>query len=418
MPKILINNILCFLTYLTFFFPNYSQAQVNIKIGDIFPSIMENDIVYNPYNTNEFNNKYLVVQYLNLDDFANVFGFLSFNKIQNGVSNNNLIYITVCNKTSDKIKNIFDKIELNSIVVTDTKESSKIFFKDGLINSFYVLVDNKGVVKWKGESNSFNKAMIENLIHNQPILTYKFKKENKKADHEKNIKDLSDPSHEKLTWLKDNVLFDKDQLFYFSLNYSAIQDSTYKSSLNSFSNGNAKYYNLNVSLKSLLKDVTNIPEFLIEVKNSDEKRNFDVYYINNNKHNEEAYKLDLKSQILNALNLKENIEEKMMEVYNLKVIDSSKLNVSTPITNNESDGIISMTICDSNNIVAADESVQALNSLLKKRFKILVRDKTELQRKYNFIIRSRTLEQSIKDLETYGLSLEKSLELVKFYTYK
>ena len=51
-------------------------------------------------------------------------------------------------------------------------------------------------------------------------------------------------------------------------------------------------------------------------------------------------------------------------------------------------------------------------------YKIIIKDKTNLKGKYDFILKNNSLEDMIKDLEIYGLSLDKINEDVEFYKYE
>jgi thiol-disulfide isomerase/thioredoxin len=394
--------ILSFSVTLLFFSNLYSQD--SLKVGEKAPQIHITDYILNSPKVKNIDNKFLVLEFWATWCAPCVGAVPHLNELQKmNKSQKDLLFISITNEKPEKVKKTLERIEFKTMVVSDqTKKTEVAFNVTGV--PFTVLIDNKGVIKWLGYPNELNQKIIENFINGKVIVS----DTPKVVNEEVASNNIEKKEGETLTDISLKILKDKNTRYIFNLMEANKND--YSMAVNALSRG--RYIEMNNSLKSILSKIINKPESEIIITDSLDKIKFNLLYKNTNGLSEDKLKVDLKANLINALNLKETIEVKNIETYNLKIIDSTKINVSVDEDDTEHSGN------NDTHFIFSNSRIQNLIKILGDYSKTIINNETRLEKKYDFIIRRDSLMIIIKDLESYGLTLEKVIKSVEFYNYR
>lgn len=96
----------------------------------------------------------------------------------------------------------------------------------------------------------------------------------------------------------------------------------------------------------------------------------------------------------------------------MKVKDSKKLDISiNQDEENHSGG-------NETHFIFSNSSIETFINKIENYYKLIIVNKTELTKNLDFIIRKGDFNELMKDLEEYGLTLEKFSVETEFYIYK
>lgn len=378
-------------------------SQDTIKVGDKAPKINITDYILNSPKDKNIENKYIILEFWATWCAPCLGAVPHLNELRDQFKNRkDLIFLSLTYEKPEKTKRTLEKIAFKTIVVSDQTKKTEINYNVEEI-PHTVLIDNKGIVKWIGNPYDLNSSLIEKFLNGENNLTESVAIKAEKNDQ----KDVEKIESENNTDVALEFLKDKNTQYIFSLINAKKND--FSMALAAFSKG--KYIDLNNNLKSILSKIIKkpksqiiIPEYLIENK-------FNLIYKNSNKVDINTHLNNLKTNLLNSLNLKEYIEIKSVEVYNLKIINAKKLNISInqEEENHNSD--------NDTHFVFSNSKIETLIKELGDYQKIIIFNETGLDKNLDFIIRKGKLEELLDDLKTYGLTLEKVNKEIEFYNY-
>ena len=380
-------------------------SQETLKVGDKAPKINITDYILNKPKDYKIDNKFIILEFWATWCAPCLGSVPHLNDLQSKYKNRkDLLFLSLTYEKPEKTKRTLEKVEFKTIVVSDqTKQTETNFNVDGIPHT--VLIDNKGIIKWIGSPNELKSSMIENLLSGKSIL-------NTNADLTANLSEsveIGEKETESNTDISLRFLKDKNTKFIFSLINSNKTD--YGMSMNALALG--KFIDLNNNLKSMLSKIILKPESQIVVKEELLENKYNLIYKNSNKNELDTHVELLKNNLLVSLNLKENIELKKMEVYNLKVINPKKLQISVeeksePSHNSDND----------THFVFTNAKIETLIKEIGDYQKIIIFNETGVKDNLDFIIKKGNLKELNNDLEEYGLVLEKVIKDIEFYNYK
>jgi uncharacterized protein (TIGR03435 family) len=388
---------------------NISFSQSVLKVGDLAPDISITDYIANIPKDKSFKNKFILLEFWATWCGPCVQEVPNLNKMQEKFkSKKDLVFISITDEKPEKVLRTLKRIPFNSIVVSDqTKKTRKSFIEnqegDYAIPAT-ILIDNKGIVKWIGTPFELDEGMLDKFING---------KELKGTDNTISNSLLppdpvySKPNEEKIQDFAYKTIDNEVCQYSFT-----VLDRVEKQSKYNFIDlkDNGVGYYVNTPLNSIISDLVNVPEFQIILPENLKEKEYCLFYKNKSFKNEKKAKMDMKENLLKLLHLSESTVFNKVEVYVLNVKNKSKLEE----VKDEGD------VGDHSNkthFIFSSIDLNGLRNKISVFYKIIIKDKTNLNGKYDFILKSNSLEDTIKELEVYGLTLDKSNEEVQFYKY-
>lgn len=370
---------------------NNSEKKHKINITDYILNIPENK---------NFEDKYIIIEFWATWCGPCLSAVPHINKLQEKYkSNKELVFISMTDEKAEKVLATLNRIEFKTIVVSDqTKKTHRDLEveKNGIMAiPLTVLIDNKGVIKWKGLPEDLNEQKIDLFLKGGKLNV------NKTKINTKNISLKNDFFEKAITIIKNKKI---DTTFYL------VKAKNENSSMivNGLTNG--KYIVQNKKLSNIISNFTDIPEEQIKISEKFNDLTYNLIYKNTT--NKELPK-ELKIKILNRLNLKEKIYRKEEPVYSLKISNKSKLKISRKTEKNTGHNSES-----ESHLISSGSNINNLIRQISSTFKIVVINKTGLNEDYDLILSKESLEKLNIDLRSYGLTLEKNMLSTKIYEYE
>lgn len=387
---------------------NVASSQNELVVGKMAPNINITDYIFNTPSDKNFKNKFILLEFWATWCGPCLEEVPSLNKLQEKFkSKKDFVFISITNEKPDKVLRTLKRIPFNSIVVSDqTGKTFKNFIedKDGSYSiPKTILIDNKGIVKWIGSPYDLNDLILDKFINLKGLSVLDNSIKNRPPDPI-----FIKPSEEKITDIAYKMIYNEATLYSFTL----LNGNKNEFNMN-FNNLRAEglYFDLNKNLISIISNLSNVLESQIILPENLKEQNYSLFFKNKNFITENESKLDIKINLLKSLHLTENVIHKNTDVYVLKVKNKNKLEEiinETEVKN----GYNGTHFLFSN--VDIDVTIKSISFY----YKIIIKDKTNLKGKYDFILKNNSLEDMIKDLEIYGLSLDKINEDVEFYKYE
>jgi len=390
-----------------FFLFSVLSVQAQIKVGDIAPEINVTDYISNIPKNKSFKDKYILLEFWAtwcgpcLEEVPNL------NKFQEKFKNRkDLIFISITDEKPEKVLRTLNRITFNSIVVSDqTRKTLKSFVEDsnGSVSiPCTILINKEGIVKWVGSPRLLNEVILNKFVNNEELKT----SDNSESNGIEDVKFVQ-PTEERIIDIAYKVIYNPETQYSFILLNGKTNEIKMK--INSL-NEEGLYFDLNNRLNTILSDLSNVLESQIVLPENLKESYYSLFYKNKLYKNLEP-KQDIRNNILKSLNLRENVKTIDTEVYILKLKNKEKLVEVT----NETDvknGQNKTHFLFSN--VAIDDVVKSMSVF----YNVIIKNETNLNGKYDFILKNSSLEETIKELEVYGLRLEKSKANIEFYQYQ
>ncbi|UQD57575.1 TlpA disulfide reductase family protein [Flavobacterium sp. K5-23] len=359
------------------------------------------DYISNIPTDKSFKNKFIVLEFWATWCAPCLSAVPHINELQNKFkSNNDLIFVSITDEKAEKVRNTLKHIEFSTIVISDqTKKTHKTLNVSAI--PITVLIDNNGIVRWKGNPEELNEELIEKFINGKISPNIDNKKTNiegAKSQDDKNNEDLED--------VVFKIIKNKQTKYTFTLINTNGNNSMIASAL-----VKGKYIASNKKLSEIISNLLDINEQQVIISEKFKNNKYSLIYKNSDIKSAESGIADIIYNLLKTLDLKEIIQNKNTEIYKLKIIDKNKIEISKePKTEIGHSG-------SSTKIVCSNTEIKSLINEINNSFNILVKDETNLKGKYDFLIRNKSMENLKQDLEKYGLKLEKTIEIEKLYNY-
>ncbi|MBP6424386.1 MAG: redoxin domain-containing protein [Flavobacterium sp.] len=378
-----------------------------LKVGDLAPNINITDYISNTPKDINFKNKFILLEFWATWCGPCLEEVPVLNKFQDKFKNKkDFVFISITNEKPDKVLRTIKRIPFNSIVVSDqsgTTFKSFIEDKDGSysIPSTF-LIDNKGIIKWIGSPSELNDLVLNKFISNKELNGTDNSSSNSPPGPI-----FIKPTEEKITDIAYKTIYNSATINNFTLLMGS------KNEFNMNFNELKKeglYFDLNKNIISILSNLSNVLESQIQISEDLKENNYSLFYKNKNFNGENELKKDIKAKLLKSINLSETVIHKKTDIYELKVKNKSKLE---EITNE----IEIKNGYNATHFLFSNVEIDAVIKSISTYFKIIIKDKTNLNGKYDFILKNISQDEMIKDLEIYGLYLNKVYDEVEFYKY-
>jgi uncharacterized protein (TIGR03435 family) len=358
------------------------------------------DFIHNTPNNKSFENKFIVIEFWATWCGPCLDAVPHLNELQEKFkSNNDLVFISMTDEKPEKIQATLDRIDFNTIVVSDqskkTHKDLEVEKNGVMMIPLTILIDNNGNVKWRGYPEELNEEKINSFLKGEQI------KETKKA--EESVVELSEKDFlDKITLKMKNKSIDT----LFLLEPSNNNNSSLV--VNGILKG--KFIAQNKSVSEIFSNLLEIPEEQINISSKFRDLKFNLAYKNTT---DKDLKLLLKDKLLKRLNLNESIDFKEVEIYELKILEKSKIKNSKKTSDNM--GHISES---KTHLILSNSNIEGLSNEISDLFKIVVKNKTGLNGNYDLILNKGSFLKLNKDLITNGLMLEKRKQKTEIYNYK
>lgn len=327
------------------------------------------------------------------------------NEIQSKYAENkNLIFLSITNENPEKIKKIVAKIPFKSIVVSDQSDKTKKEYL-GVNPSIpqTILIDRKGIVKWIGNPKELNSELIDNFL----LETYIEKATVEKIDESMPFIPSINP--DKLTTQLLSLINNNEVNYFFALTKGNAVDS--RGSSNYLKN-EGLYAEMNNNLITIFSNLNTVNKTRILLPKKYLNENYNILYKNLIKKEDISHTMKLiKEELIKQLQFKEKKIIKELDVYRIKVTDSSKLEKSL-------DNFTSFTM-DSSHMFFNKSTLIDLSREIEQNLNIYINNNNNIDNKItsDFILRRDSLEHLQEDLKTYGLKLIKIKGKVEFLEY-
>jgi uncharacterized protein (TIGR03435 family) len=380
-------------------------SQDTLKVGDKAPKINITDYILNIPKDKNIGGKFIVLEFWATWCAPCLSAVPHLNELHDNFKNRkDLLFLSMTYEKPEKTKRTLEKIPFKTVVVSDqTKLNEANFNVDEIPHT--VLIDNKGIIRWIGIPTELNSSVIENFLNGTNIskgnLTLPTEKKQEKVTEEQEPANSIDIT---LDLLKDSKAY-----YVFSVINAAENDDVM--AFEALWKG--KYIDLNNNLKSIISKIIKKPEYQISIPNELVENKYNIFYKNSNKIEINEHSKVLKNNLLTSLNLTENVEVKKVEVYNLKVENTEKLNFSLNQEEKQKHSGSNAT-----HFIFSNSNIETLIRDVGNYHKIIIFNETEQDKNLDFIIRKGTLPELINDLKEYGLRLEKVSKEIEFYNYQ
>ena len=162
------NKVLPLIVLSFYFFSTGVWAQSNIQVGTKAPAITVTDWVRNKPADTKLEDKFIVLEFWATWCGPCIAAVPHMNEIQNQVSQDDLYYLSITDEPVAKINRVLEKIDFQSMVVTDESKQTHIHFGDGKrgleIYPMTVLIDKQGIIKWIGEPKQLSVEIMNDFV--------------------------------------------------------------------------------------------------------------------------------------------------------------------------------------------------------------------------------------------------------------
>ncbi|MBN2616620.1 MAG: TlpA family protein disulfide reductase [Bacteroidales bacterium] len=356
-------------------------AQSTIKVGERAPEIHITNWIKNVPADQELNNKYIVLEFWATWCGPCIAAVPHMNKLQQEFHPKDLYYLSMTDESAAQIERTLKRIHFSSIVVTDTTTQTQINFGDGVkgLEAFplTVLINKNGIIEWIGEPQKLDAKMMSKFLSNS--LTANSKPGIDEHHTQQGVQEALS--------FKD-LLQKKDMKNYFqwketsSQQPSKIAIGTMIIALNAY------------SLENIYNDIFKITNKQLKLPENLKNKRYDILYKNTENPQNTGV---LENDLLNALHLIKHTETKLIRENIVSISDSSLLEKTLEKTvSHESEAGDKIIFTRS----TISEVVNKLsNNSSGQSYVFNGKDKT----KYDFIIGTKSKDEIIKSLKSYGL---------------
>lgn len=369
-----------------------TYAQSNIKVGERAPEIHITNWIENVPVNKELNNKYIVLEFWATWCGPCIAAVPHMNKLQQAFHQRDLYYLSMTNESVAQVERTLKRINFSSIVVTDTTKQTQINFGDGVkgLETFplTVLINKSGIIEWIGEPQNLDAKIMSKFLSNSLIT-----KSNSRLGENNTQKGTSE------TLSFTDLLHKKDIKNYFQLKETSSQQmsklmlGTMIIVLNSY------------SLENIYNDIFKMNNKQLKLPENIKNKRYDILYKNIvNPQNIGV----LENDILSTLHLKKQTETKLIKENIVSISDSSLLEKTLEKTfSHESEAGDKIIFTRS----TISEVVNKLSNIASGQpYVFNGTDKT----KYDFIIGTKSKDEIIKSLKSYGLTVKEKDAEVNF----
>jgi thiol-disulfide isomerase/thioredoxin len=384
----------------------------DLKVGQKTPDLVITDYILNTPKDKNFSNKFKVVEFWATWCGPCLGAVPHLNELQNKFKDNkNLVFISISDEAPEKINKTLSKIKFETIVVSDqTKKTHEnlIMRKDKSYSiPATILIDDQNIVRFIGRPEMLTSELIDKFINGQLQDFNEVKKEITEVNQttEPENKDVSARDLLKI-YTSERV---NKSVFLAESNPNHKRDVP---TLWDFSKSKLMVFNWD--LQSIFAALNEVPDYKIIVSKDISSLKYDFLFIDKNLlENKALFEKDMKLFLMNTLKLKEVNTTRISDVYLLKIMDAKKLkeNENTDVKSGHSGSSDQYFNFDGTDLKYVSEGIC-------NNFNIIVIDESNSNAKYNFLFKKGSFEELIKELNAYGLTLEKAQRNIDCIQYE
>ena len=372
-----------------------SYSQNMIKVGQKSPTINITDWVLNTPTDKNLKGKFIVLEFWATWCGPCIGAVPHLNTLQEMFKQNDLYFVSITDETVEKINRTSKRIPFKSIVVSDQTKATQTAFgdgKEGLVSlPMTVLIDNQDIIRWIGSPEELTADMMNSFLKGQSKTE---SNDVKSIDMPK----INTPKVKKIDKKPNNILLVQEPNFLFEVN-----KLTEKKSVMVIKSDKMMRFTY-TDLDQILQDFFNLKPYEYTLTDSLKTQHYELNFKNMTGKKPDYEKL--KNDLFKAMSLKVNELDKIQEVILVKILDDSKLEKAQ---NNDYGGKSSSGDKMIFTGTTISDMVNSMSNVIKRSLII----KSDDQTKYDFIIATNSLQETIKSMESYGLKVEKVNEKIK-----
>jgi thiol-disulfide isomerase/thioredoxin len=372
-------------------------AQQTLDIGQPAPPITITEWLLNTPGDTSLHKKYIVLEFWATWCKPCLDAVPHLNDLQAKLNRSDVQFLSMTDEPPEVAREVFDKVDFKSAVVTDEYGRTHRAFGDGRQGLAYypllVLIDQQHIVRWFGNPHDLTMDMLSDFVHDRPIdHSGKTRKKPNVASQDQLIK----PLRGRITFDQYDKLFKDDSVTWF-VHLTEVLTNSEQSKVNGF---------YAVATKSGVFPATTLDE-LFRTLFPHEKFVFpDAYrhrlynFAHINKYPDEDMSKQLKKELYTLLGLQAIESKEPNTTYQVSVADESRLvpDVSGKFTGFTNGGF---------------ETKKFTKCTLRKVMDVLIQEtdsdwvyKGKDQTKYSFELHMSSEETIIQSLEEYGLRVK------------
>lgn len=376
---------------------NFCFCQEKLELNKKSPEINITDWIENVPIKKKIKDKYIVLEFWATWCSPCLKSVPHLNELQKKYNQDNLIFISITDEKTSKVKKILEFIQFNSIVVTDTTKATQKKFGDKINGlkalPLTVLIDNNNIVRWIGTPKELNEDVMNSFLENKEIknINNTSIKTNviKKTNFENFLEIAKDDNLEYYLEITKSNKFDIKANYQNKVNFSL-------------------FYLESVTLKEILTSALNYNQNLFSVDSLTSKNKYNIIYKNKLNNNESSAVLE--KSILDIFNVKKTIVKKKIQSNKIYLSDSSSLEKSI-----ESESSITHL---KDKVILFHYNLKMLCDYLNNNSVVLFHyNDFDTNCYYNFSINLNNYNSIIKSLELQGIKTNKEYKIFDYYYY-
>ena len=388
-----------------FSFTFFGYSQTELKNNQIAPEIKITNWLKNAPADKTLANKFIVLEFWATWCKPCLEYVPHLNELQKKYKQDNLLFLSISDEKEARISKILEKINFETIVVTDTSKTTFENYKsleyNDVMRPTTVLIDDKGKVKWVGYPKLLTEKVLQSFLQNK--LTFynyytskQFKKDIASNDNKLTLKDFK----EKLLHEIENPNITE---------YLYVEKSSPDYGKSRIGDVNTKtQFGTQIKLNQIYAEVVNKPLNEIQIDEALMKENYNYYLINKTGNSGE-----LEAVLLQKLNLKKEVATKEIEGFELKLKNFSNLKSkgewdSKKYKFTEDDEVDQLTY--------TNFTITDLLTDLNNRFSLFLTNEIRNNEPYDFVIDYSSTQTILSSLEKYHFELipfKKSVAIFK-----
>lgn len=388
-----------------FSFTFFGYSQTELKNNQIAPEIKITNWLKNTPADKTLTHKFIVLEFWATWCKPCLEYVPHLNELQKKYKQDNLLFLSISDEKEARISKILEKINFETIVVTDTSKTTFENYKsleyNDVMRPTTVLIDDKGKVKWVGYPKLLTEKVLQSFLQNK--LTFynyynsnQFKKDIASNDNKLTLKDFK----EKLLHEIENPNITE---------YLYVEKSSPDYGKSRIGDVNTKtQFGTQIKLNLIYAEVVNKPLNEIQVSEALLKENYNYYLINKT-----GNTVELEALLLQKLNLKKEVATKEIEGFELKLKNFSNLKSkgewdSKKYKFTEDDEVDQLTY--------TNFTITDLLTDLNNRFSLFLTNEIRNNEPYDFVIDYSSTQTILSSLEKYNFELipfKKSVAIFK-----
>ena len=159
------------LTAFIFSFTFFGYSQTELKNNQIAPEIKITNWLKNAPADKTLANKFIVLEFWATWCKPCLEYVPHLNELQKKYKQDNLLFLSISDEKEARISKILEKINFETIVVTDTSKTTFENYKsleyNDVMRPTTVLIDDKGKVKWVGYPKLLTEKVLQSFLQNK-----------------------------------------------------------------------------------------------------------------------------------------------------------------------------------------------------------------------------------------------------------